>query len=107
MRIRKDRPNSAQPPKNANAPNNPTPSALMSPVSAGGVPTRAMSYSGKRPAAAAQAQEASRDYSSLSQSYMSAGSKPRPPINPDLHKLKQSEWTDTCEGVWFAIQWLL
>lgn len=91
MRLKKDRPGSAQPPpKNSPNPN------LMSPVGGGGAPARAMSYSGKRPAAAQVAHDQSKDYSSLSQSYMSGG-KQRPPINKDLLKLQQPDWADSCK----------
>lgn len=94
MRLKRERPNSAQPPKylsNLTSPQQPLPPVLN-------LPNRAMSVSVKSPAQ--QSQDHPRQYSSLSQAYSSSGGgKQRPPINPELHKLQMSgEWPGDGKG---------
>ena len=100
MRLKRDRPNSAQPPKN--------PSYPISPQATGGnVPNRAMSVSMKQ-SREQQQHPTNKGFSSLSTAYSNQGVRQRPSIsssqdqtklfppgNPDLTKIQgQGDWPD-------------
>lgn len=102
MRLKreKERPTSAQPPKNS--------SQLASPVAQQptlNLPNRAMSVSVRPQSSPKDQAQAIRPYLSMSQSVSKAYSNPsqRPPINPELHKLQQQpggDWPGDGEGAW-------